>query len=282
MPRVTIVCSFRNEVKFIGDAVESINRQTFRDFDAVFIDDGSTDGGAEIVRSRAKFDYRILTNPTSLGLSKSLNRGVDAADGELIARIDADDMMLPNRLDVQTRYFDQDPRLVLLGASALKVDEKGKTIGSFYLPIGDRDCKFALNFYSPFIHPATMFKKECFYATEGYCVESDPAEDFRLWCALAMVGNVDNVPEPLMKYRIRASSITGSRRKEQLAKHHSIIKTFQMHVRPTARYLPLHIWKVVKLLSYKEFEGHRTVLSKAFGILLNGITSGRLAAAGRE
>jgi glycosyltransferase involved in cell wall biosynthesis len=272
MSKLTVVCAFRNGEKYIGETVESINSQTYNDFDAIFVDDGSVDGSAEIVRSEAKFDYKILTNPASRGLglsrNRARNRGIGEASGELIANIDADDVMLPNRLAVQTSYFDKNKNLVLLGSSALKINEKGNIIGRFHLPAGDRDCRFALNFYNPFVQSATMIRKSAFEAVGGYELNSE-SEDFDLWVRLCRQGSIDNIPEPLVKYRIHASSITWSKRREQILAHCQIVnKSQKIEVYPTARYMYLHTWKILNLLCNRNFPHRVYLIRKLWGVLL--------------
>lgn len=247
-PLVSVVCAFYNEASVILDAVKSLNAQSFRDFEVVFIDDASTDNSAEIIALHANFPYRILRNDTNLGLAGSLNRGVAAAEGELIARHDADDVMLPDRLGHQITFF-ADPDLVLLGGQAEKIDDTGLAFGQLVMPCSDRDCRFALNFYPPFVHPAVMYRKADVEAVGGYDATTFPAEDYDLWCRLASRGKIGNTSEQVVNYRIRATgSITSDRRQIQLHKHADVISKYIFLNTPSTHILTLHIRRIFRLL----------------------------------
>ena len=226
-PAVSIVCAFHNEASWIGDTISSINLQTFSDFDVIFVDDASTDNTADIIRANAKFKYVILRNDTNMGLAESLNRGLNAATAPLIARIDADDIMLPDRLDLQVKAF-SDKDLVLLGGQATKIDDQGSPFGRLSMPCSDSDCRFALNFYSPFVHPAVMYRRSQIILAGGYSSSRFPAEDYDLWCRVAEFGKVRNLDSVIIKYRVRSSgSITSDKRNIQLQKHSEIIDRYK-------------------------------------------------------
>ena len=133
---ISVLCAFYNEAELIGHTIQSLNDQTFGNFEAIFVDDGSTDHTAEIIRKAARFRFRILRNETNLGLAGSLNRGLAAAAAPLVARIDADDLMDPRRLEQQVAAFAQDGELVLLGGRATKIDDNGRPFGIISMPTG--------------------------------------------------------------------------------------------------------------------------------------------------
>jgi glycosyltransferase EpsE len=248
-PSISVVCAFFNEAAVILDAVKSLNEQTFRNFEVVFIDDASSDGSAEIIKTHANFPYRILHNDCNLGLAASLNRGVAAATGTLIARHDADDVMLPDRLGHQMAFF-ADADLVLLGGQAQKIDDHGTPFGSLAMPCSDRDCRFALNFYPPFVHPAVMYRKADVEAVGGYDAATFPAEDYDLWCRLAGRGRIGNTDHTVLKYRVRSSgSITSDRRQTQLRKHAEVMRRYRFFGAPSPRGTALHIRRIFRLLT---------------------------------
>lgn len=261
-PLVSVVCAFYNEATVILDAVKSLNAQSFQDFEVVFIDDASTDNSAEIITLHANFPYRILRNDNNVGLAGSLNRGVAASKGELIARHDADDIMLPDRLGHQMAFF-ADPDLVLLGGQAEKIDDNGLAFGRLDMPCSDRDCRFALNFYPPFVHPAVMYRKADVQAVGGYAAATFPAEDYDLWCRLASRGKIGNTNQQLIKYRVRSTgSITSDRRQTQLHEHANVIRRYNFFVIPSARSILLHMRRILRLLMIFEKEDRLSLIRK--------------------
>jgi glycosyltransferase involved in cell wall biosynthesis len=267
-PAIAVVCAFHNEVGLIRHTLRSLNDQSFRDFEAVFVDDGSTDGTADIVRQIARFPFRILRNGSNLGLAGSLNRGIAATEAPLIARIDADDLMDPRRLERQAAAFAADDDLVLLGGQGIKIDDHGADAGVIGMPVTDHGCRFALNFYAPFIHPSVMYRKADALAVGGYDEETFPAEDYDLWCRLAVRGRIANLPNAMVRYRVRSSgSITSTRRSLQLQKHLAVMNRYTFQTPPGTRDLPLQFRKVLRLAIDLPWPGRRAMLRKASQLL---------------
>jgi len=261
-PSISVVCAFFNEASVILDAVKSLSEQTFRNFEVVFIDDASTDGSAEIIKAHADFPYKILRNDCNLGLAASLNRGIAAATGTLIARHDADDVMLPERLSHQMAFF-ADADLVLLGGQAQKIDDHGIPFGALAMPCSDQDCRFALNFYPPFVHPAVMYRKADVEAVGGYDAATFPAEDYDLWCRLAERGRIGNTDHTVLKYRVRSSgSITSDRRQTQLRKHAEVMRRYRFLGAPSPRGIALHIRRIFRLLTLFSGTDRLSLISK--------------------
>lgn len=267
MAAVSILCAYHNEAALIAQTVRSLNEQTFRDFDAIFVDDGSRDGTSAIVQAEARFPHRIVRNDTNLGLVRSLNRGLERT-APLVARIDADDLMLPGRLEAQVAAFQRDPSLVLLGGHALKIDEDGAVFGRIVVPTTDAACRFALNFYAPFVHPAVMFRRDDVQAVGGYRESSFPAEDYDLWCRLAARGRIGNLSDPLIRYRVRASgSITADKRALQLARHADVIDRYRLTGGRTLSQAGLQLRKIARLMVVMPWTGRARVVRKAVRLL---------------
>lgn len=266
---ISVLCAFYNEAELIGHTIQSLNDQTFGNFEAIFVDDGSTDHTAEIIRKAARFRFRILRNETNLGLAGSLNRGLAAAAAPLVARIDADDLMDPRRLEQQVAAFAQDGELVLLGGRATKIDDNGRPFGIISMPTGDRACRFALNFYSPFVHPSVMFRRADALAIGGYDGATFPAEDYDLWCRLAARGRIANLQQVITCYRVRSSgSITSSKRAFQLRKHASVIESYAFPGPPGTADVALQLGKIVRLGAVMPWAGRRAMLRKASKLVL--------------
>jgi glycosyltransferase involved in cell wall biosynthesis len=265
---VSVICAFHNEAPLIGHTIDSINAQTFRDFEVIFVDDGSSDGTADIIRQAARFRFTILRNETNLGLAGSLNRGLAAAKAPLVARIDADDLMKPWRLECQAAAFAQDEELILLGGQAIKIDNDGRPFGTIRMPTGDRSCRFALNFYSPFVHPSVMFRRDDALAIGGYNDATFPAEDYDLWCRLAARGRIANLSQAVVFYRVRSSgSITSNKRAFQLQKHASVIQSYVFRDAPKAADIALQSRKILRLGIVMPWAGRRAMLSKALKLV---------------
>jgi glycosyltransferase involved in cell wall biosynthesis len=127
---VSVIMPVFNAKLYLSEAVESILSQTFADFELITIDDCSTDGSLEILKSFAEKDKRVLVldNERNLGVTPTLNRGLATANGELIARMDADDISLPERLEKQAAFLKAHPEVGLVSGDALAIDAQGSTI----------------------------------------------------------------------------------------------------------------------------------------------------------
>src|SRR5437868_2907435 len=127
-----------NSEEYLREAIESILGQTFTDFEFIIIDDGSTDRSADIVNSYSDTRIRFLSNSSNLGLVASLNEGIERARGEYIARMDCDDVSLPERLAKQVTFMDSRPELAASGTWAKEIDEEGNVIGNRCITVGEQ------------------------------------------------------------------------------------------------------------------------------------------------
>ncbi|MCP8319033.1 MAG: glycosyltransferase, partial [Candidatus Methylarchaceae archaeon HK01B] len=127
-PKITILMSVYNGEKYLREAIDSILNQTFKDFEFLIINDGSTDRTVEILRSYHDSRIKIITNEKNMGLTKSLNKGLKIARSEYVARMDADDISYPRRLEVQYEYMKKNPDVGIVGSWNDVIDDKGNTI----------------------------------------------------------------------------------------------------------------------------------------------------------
>ena len=134
-PRVTVLMSVYNDGLFLPLAVQSILAQTFPDFEFLIIDDGSTDDSIAYLSQLRDPRVRVVRHPQNLGLTQSLQHGVELAQGEYLARLDADDLATPDRLARQVDYLDQHPAIGLLGSAARKIDEAGRSRSFYRVPL---------------------------------------------------------------------------------------------------------------------------------------------------
>ena len=192
-----------NEERDVGRALDSILAQSFVDWELIVIDDGSTDATAEIVERYAHKDNRIrlVVNGTNMQLSASLNKGIGLARADLIARADADDINLPERLAKQHRYLQAHHETDVLGTGAYLLDAAGARVNSVSYPVSHAELS-ALPFLKiPFFHPSVMIRRRFFDKAGLYDPRYPNAEDKEIWLRGLSAGcRYANLPEPLIEY----------------------------------------------------------------------------------
>lgn len=218
-PTVTVLMAAHNEEQYIEEAIRSILGQSFSDFELILVDDASTDRTAAMVDAFPDPRMKVIRNATCLGLGKSLIVGMAAAKGSLIARMDADDISAPQRLNKQVAAFRKNPALGLLGCQATCIDVTGNRCGSRHVPSSDLAIRWRSLLDSTFIHPSVMFRADIYARAGGYDPEFTTTEDYDLWGRILPLCQVANLPSKLISYRLRPEGITHTRRHEQLDKH---------------------------------------------------------------
>ena len=212
-PRVSVVMPAYNVEKYVAEAVESILSQTFGDFEFIIVDDGSTDGTGAILSAFARKDDRIrLIRQENKGLCGARNAANAQARGELLAIMDADDVALPDRLRMQLDFLDQHEDVVLVGGSFHMIDEKGRFLTILYPPEDGKEIQELMIRGHTAVHqPCAMVRKSAVERVGGYDESFQSAEDLDLWLRLGEIGKLANLKEPVLKYRLRSSSISGSK-----------------------------------------------------------------------
>lgn len=195
---ITVLLPVYNGEQFIAEAVNSILKQTYTNFELLIMDDGSTDQTPKILKELARYDSRIrLHRSKNRGLIATLNKGLTLSFTELIARMDADDCALPERLALQKAYMDAHPQIAVCG-TGIKMYESGRVVIPRYGAPFDVLCLFG----SPMAHPTVMYRRSVILKMGGYAEHMLAAEDYDLWCRLASAGyGIDNLPQPLLRYR---------------------------------------------------------------------------------
>ena len=208
MPKVTVLMSVYNGQSYLKEAVDSVLCQTWKDFEFLIINDGSTDNSGEILRSFDDPRIRLVENPTNIGLTKSLNRGLQLSRTELIARQDADDISYPTRLESEVQFFETHTEVVLLGTSARAVDERGEPKKhDLHIPTGALAIRWCLMFQNAFIHSSVMFRRSIIWEKLGGYDESFArAQDYELWSRIARDFEVENLPHNLIDHRFEYGS----------------------------------------------------------------------------
>ena len=218
-PVISVVMSVYNGEQYAPEAVESILAQTYHNFEFVIIDDGSTDGTKALLEAYAQRDPRIrLVSRPNKGLTKTLNEGLTLARGEFVARMDADDVSLPNRFEKQVTFLRANPDCVCVGARVLRVDPYGS-------PLSESDHKLTHEEIDRQLmeeglgwavtHPVAMMRRDAVVKVGGYREQFRTSQDLDLWLRLAEVGRLANLPEVLLKYRYHPQSVGFTKFEEQ-------------------------------------------------------------------
>lgn len=214
-PRISVILPCYNAEAFVADALESLLAQTYRNFEVLALDDGSTDGTLAILQAFAACDPRVQAIACAhRGLVATLNDGLERARGEYIARLDADDIALPGRFARQVAYLDAHPGCVLVGSRAERIDSEGEPISrTERLPLDAAAVAATLRRgRMAALHPAVMARKSAMLAAGGYYAKEFGAEDTGLWRRMLDHGEIVNLPDVLIRKRRHAGAITLSRR----------------------------------------------------------------------
>ncbi len=216
MPKVTVLMPVYNGEKYLREAIDSILNQTFTDFEFLIIDDGSTDSSIKIISSYPDSRIKLIKNDNNQGLVYSLNKGLYLAQGEYIARMDCDDISLPNRLQKQVDFLDNHPEITVLGSYLEFIDINGEKLENLaYLseyPLSHEQIVYAMLYSNPLAHPSIIFKKLDILKLGGYRFLKELencSEDYDLWLRLADQNyKFANLSDHLVKYRIHNNSLT--------------------------------------------------------------------------
>lgn len=242
-PKVSVLMPVYNGEKYLAKAVKSILEQSFRDFELLVVDDGSTDRSAQILRGFLK-DTRVsvIRNERNLGLIATLHKGLKACRAPLIARMDADDISHPQRLQLQVDYLNAHPEIEILGG-AIRYIEMGVKFRGFSFPLAHEAIKPAMLFFSPLPHPALMFRRDL-VERELFCFDDEfrHAEDYHLWSRLLNEVRSANLPQVLLDYRVHSSQVSSAQASPQYQAALSVRKSIlnQARVDWTERDLMLH------------------------------------------
>ncbi len=205
--KASVLMPVYNGEKFIKEAISSVLSQTFRDFELLVLDDGSTDDSTKIAESFQ--DERIrLVKLNHQGIAGALNYGLNLSNGEYIIRVDSDDISIPSRFEKILNYMDENKDIAICGSWAISINEKGETIGMMnYPPVENEEIKKYTLRHNPFIHPAIIMRKSILESVGGYRYLKHN-EDYELWIRILSKYKGHNLTEPLLKYRIHPDQFT--------------------------------------------------------------------------
>lgn len=208
-PSISVIMATHSGGPYLPEAINSILNQTFSDFEFIIINDAAKPETAELLNSYTDPRIKIIVNSENLGLTKSLNKGLSIAQAEYVARMDADDISLPERLEVQKKFLDEHPEIVVVGSATIIIDSEGKESGS-KKPVTDPELlKFYILLKNQITHSSVLFRKKIIVESGGYDESVKYAQDYNLWSRLLdkklLISNID---QPLLKYRFHQKSIT--------------------------------------------------------------------------
>jgi GT2 family glycosyltransferase len=208
-PHITVVLPVRNGARWLGEALASVVGQSLAHWELLAIDDGSTDQTPAILAEFAGRDARIRPiRQEALGLVKALNRGLAEARAPLLARLDADDRALPERLARQAQHLGDNPDVGLLGSWANRIDEQGRPRGRIAPATDPEELAGVLMRSNPFVHSSVMFRTDLARRLGGFRPAFRAAEDYDLWLRIAETAKIANLPEPLVDYRWHEENVT--------------------------------------------------------------------------
>jgi glycosyltransferase involved in cell wall biosynthesis len=219
IPKISVIMPAYNCRPYIEESVNSILNQTFTDFEFIIIDDCSTDGTLEYLYSLDDIRIKLFPKEKNSGHAISLNMGLAQARGDYIARMDGDDVAMPERLKKQYDFLESNHNILCCGSSRLFIDEKNNEIGEYIAITSPEIFKIAMFFNCEIAHPSVMIRNEAFKLFNlKYDISMEPAEDYDLWCRLIQKGLLANIEEKLIKYRVHSKQVSQARVNSQLEK----------------------------------------------------------------
>lgn len=201
-PVVSVVIPVFNGARYLVDAVRSIQKNSYKQFEIILVDDGSTDTSTSICKKLTQKykNVRFFAFPKNKGLGRVLNYALKKARGEFICRLNQDDLMYPYRMERQVNYLLQHAEVVAVGSSIQLFNESG-SLEVVHFPKDDKDIRRLWLLLSPFSDPSVMYRKSTAIRAGGYEQRFWPADDVHLWYRLGRLGKLANIARPLSKIR---------------------------------------------------------------------------------
>lgn len=211
-PKISVIMPAYNEATFIKESIDSILNQTFKDFELIIINDCSTDNSLEIMKNYKDKRIRLISNKVNKGFPNTVNIGLDLAKGKYVAILDGDDVALPKRLELQYNYLESNPKIFLVGSSAIFIDEEGKEIRRFRKYDDYEMLAWRLRKSCSIVHTSIMFRNEGFLFNPYF----KGASDYRFYFDLLSKGkNLTNLSQFLVRYRLHQNSMSIFNKEEQ-------------------------------------------------------------------
>ena len=243
-PKVTVMMAVYNAEKYLRQAIESILRQSFHDFELIIHDDGSTDHSAEIIQSYRDSRIRAVLNPINQGEERVRNQCLQRARGEYIAVLDADDVAHRDRLQIETDFLNRNTDVSLVGSPHEIIDEAGRVVGIQRIYSDELAIKWGLLLGNQFSHSTVMYRREDVLAVGGYDEALSYGSDFDLWVRLTTRGRLVNLRYPLSQYRVHSQNTTHTLRSSAKADGISMVVARSIHL-ITGHSIDLEVAKIL-------------------------------------
>lgn len=211
VPKVTVLMPVYNGENYLREAIDSILNQSFKEFEFLIINDRSTDNSLQIIEAYRDPRIRLFNNKTNLKLVATLNKGLNLARGEYVARMDADDISLPGRLKAQVKFLDTHPEVGILGTNVELIDDSGGYFTNFKAQPQPSDpalVRWTLFYRCCINHPTVMVRKSVYKHIGGYRSQFLYAEDYDLWLRAVQRTKIANLQKVLVKVRKHENNIT--------------------------------------------------------------------------
>jgi glycosyltransferase involved in cell wall biosynthesis len=248
--KLSVLISVYNQEKYLAAALESVFKQGFKDFEALVVDDCSTDKSFSILKGFKDKRLKVFKNKKRQGLTKNLNFLLSKARGEYIARMDGDDICLKNRFFKQVKFLNKNKDYVLVGSFAKMIDKDGNVVGEFKRPVKSELIRENILKDNMFIHSSVMFRKREILGLGGYNEKFAYAQDYELFLRVVLKYKTANLPFYLLKFRWEPDF------KKQKLQHKFALKArfnalagFKMS-RVKASYSKLEVFKLLKPLFF--------------------------------
>jgi glycosyltransferase involved in cell wall biosynthesis len=213
MPRVSVVMPAYNEHRYVISAVTSVLTQTFTDLELIVVDDGSTDETPDLL-SLLDDPRIVVVRQENGGMASALNAGTARARGEYVARMDADDLSLPDRIRRQVNWLDAHPDVAILGTAFRRIDDEGRAVDTTRMLTSHEELRRDLFICSPFGHGTIMIRTAVLLQAGGYDGSYWPAEDYDLWRRVMATHRAANLPDVLYEYRVHGGNSSTAEQQE--------------------------------------------------------------------
>lgn len=222
-PLVSIVIPVYNAEKYINESIDSCLNQTYQNKEIIVVDDKSTDNTLNILK---KYEDKIILIPVEKqnGLGNVINIGIRQSKGKYIARMDADDVMYPTRLEKQIAYLESNPICVAIGGQIDIIDENSNITGHRGYAFDDSNIKKNMFLFMPFAHPAVTLRKSAIESVGLYPENIWKVEDVKFFFLLSRQGEYHNISETVLKYRMTFSTQSQSKMVDHFKKTNEVRK----------------------------------------------------------
>ncbi len=266
LPDISVIMAVYNGEHFLRKAIESILEQTFKNFEFIIINDASTDNSEKIIRSYKDKRIRLINNKHNQKLPASLNKGIRQAQGKYIARMDADDIALKNRLAEQYNFMEKNPEIDVCGSSIQCFGAREDIVN---WPEHNNKIKVHLLSGVPLAHPTAFFRKRIIFSNNIFYPENNLyAEDYEFWVDLMPFITFYNIPKVLLKYRIHKQQVSKTKKQLQIKNsniaRNKILKYLDLNLSEKEKNILFTIIRGERLTNQEDYLISEIVLDKLF------------------